>query len=147
MITNVEGIQPLSVVSSEGLSSETKDDSTSAAGAKTLQQTVDVRNEQKKQEAQAEAKKESIKKAKEEDDKPAVDYTGISSRIQELLDENTAVKFSVDTDSKELVMTVFNRESDEVIRQIPSELALKVSRLIADYADDEGKGQVTDARV
>ncbi len=146
MITNIEGIQPLVVVSSEGLASEAKDDSATAANSNTLQQAVDVRNEQRQQEAKAEAKKEESEQS-EEQDKPVVDYTGISSRIQELLDENTAVKFSVDANTKEMVMTVFNRESDEVIRQVPTELALKVTRLIADYADDSGKGQVTDARV
>ena len=41
---------------------------------------------------------------------------------------STELNFSVDTDSKQIVVKVLNKETGEVIRQIPSEEALKLSK-------------------
>lgn len=50
------------------------------------------------------------------------------------------LNFSIDNATGSTVVTVTDRETDEVIRQIPSEEALAISRFIDDQIDDPVKG-------
>lgn len=57
------------------------------------------------------------------------------------------LSFSVDEVSGKTVITVTDPESDEVIRQIPSEDLLAVARHYAELRESEGKGVLLEEKV
>jgi len=56
--------------------------------------------------------------------------SNISDYVQTIRRE---LQFTVDEDSGSTVVKVFNKETDELIRQIPSEDFLKLAKTITDY--------------
>jgi len=65
--------------------------------------------------------------------------------IRDLFNEkNVALKFSLDNDTKQLILSLIDSNSNEIIRQIPSELALKILKFFNSKLES---GQVTDAKV
>ncbi|WP_018690738.1 flagellar protein FlaG [Algicola sagamiensis] len=62
---------------------------------------------------------------------------------------NTTLQFRVDEDAGKQIVTVFDAETDDVIRQIPSEEFLKVAKKIQQLADELGNatGLVFDSSV
>ena len=65
--------------------------------------------------------------------------SNISDYVQTVRRE---LEFTVDEDSGLTVVKVFNKETDELIRQIPSEDFLKLAKTITDY-----KGTLLDVKV
>ncbi len=51
------------------------------------------------------------------------------------------LQFSEDEKSKKMVIKIINDETQEVVRQIPPEIALKIARIIRE------QGQLTNARI
>lgn len=65
--------------------------------------------------------------------------------IRDLFNEkNVALKFSLDNETKQLILSLIDSNSNEIIRQIPSELALKILKFFNSKLES---GQVTDAKV
>lgn len=61
----------------------------------------------------------------------------IAQRIKELNvqmeQRSTKVQFSIDEESKNLIVRVLNKETGEVIRQIPSEEVLNLTKTLKDF--------------
>lgn len=55
--------------------------------------------------------------------------------------KNLYLQFSEDEKSKKMVIKIINDETQEVVRQIPPEIALKIARIISE------QGQLTNARI
>ncbi len=53
--------------------------------------------------------------------------------INRKLASSTSLEFSFDKDTKQTVVRITDRESGEVIRQIPSDAALAIAESIGDY--------------
>lgn len=100
----------------------------------------------------------SANKAKDADnDKAAksniIDLKGISDKMNEILKdgeelqlidkENETVEFSVDKPTKKMIMKVIDKETNEIVRQYPPEISLKIARIIADTM---GNGQFANAQ-
>lgn len=74
---------------------------------------------------------------------PATSQVSATGELQAAVDTlnralqaaNRDVVFSIDEDSKRVVVKIVDSETDDVIRQIPSEQALELSRTL-----DEGQG-------
>lgn len=77
------------------------------------------------------------------------DFSALEETLRRELQEldsarNVALKFSLDKDTKQLILSLIDAKSNEVIRQIPSELALKIVKFFNSKLE---AGQVTDAKV
>jgi flagellar protein FlaG len=73
----------------------------------------------------------------------AVDIQSAVSRISDYVQSlNRDLKFRVDQDTNQVVVTVMDQQSGEVIRQIPSEEVLAVARSI----DQTQKGLLLNAK-
>lgn len=57
------------------------------------------------------------------------------------------LSFSIDDSTGNTVVTVLDRETEQVIRQMPSEEALAISRFIAQQLEDPAKGLLVQSEV
>ena len=74
-----------------------------------------------------------------------VSFDELANNLKEMLnDQNISLEFKLDEDTNKMVLKIIDSQSDEVIRQIPPEIALKISKLVAEIL---GNGQVTDAKI
>ena len=74
-----------------------------------------------------------------------VDYSQLSKKLQEIIGApNVYFQFSLDSDTKKLIIKVINQETNEVMHQYPPEVALKVAKIVSDKLDT---GQLTNAVV
>lgn len=77
--------------------------------------------------------------------KNAPDYTRLADEIKASLKSNdTSIQFTMDKDTKRMVMRLINNDTKEVIQQYPPEITLKISRMIASLTE---RGIVTNAKV
>lgn len=68
--------------------------------------------------------------------KPGVSSQQLQQALQTInhkLANNTALEFSFDEGTKQTVVKITDKESGEVIRQIPSDAALAIAESIGDY--------------
>ncbi len=74
-----------------------------------------------------------------------VDYSQLSKKLQEIIGaSNTYFEFSLDEETKKLIIKVVNQETKEVVQQYPPEVALKIAKIVAQRLD---AGQLTNAVV
>lgn len=74
-----------------------------------------------------------------------VDFSSLSDSLKNSLQlTNVSFEFSLDSQSQSIILRIVDAQTKEVLQQLPSELALKISRLIAGSLE---QGQVTDAKV
>lgn len=74
-----------------------------------------------------------------------VDFSALSDSLKNSLQlTNISFEFSVDSQTQSIILRIVDAQTKEVLQQLPSELALKISRLIAGSLE---QGQVTDAKV
>lgn len=74
-----------------------------------------------------------------------VDFSALSDSLKNSLQlTNVSFEFSLDSQTQSIILRIVDVQTKEVLQQLPSELALKISRLIAGSLE---QGQVTDAKV
>ena len=138
MIENLQGISPLVVTALDPARNAASDD----ADANRLQDASgEVPNNEPSVTADISPEAASLNA----DAFPAgTDFSQISDRLQQLLNNDTTVQFSIDETTKRIVMTVVNVNTQEVVRQIPAEESLRIAKFITESFE---QGQVTDAKV
>ena len=72
------------------------------------------------------------------------DFSYIASRLQEMMQDNTSVQFSIDEQTKKIILTIVDNNTKEVIRQLPPEESLKIAQYITSKLE---QGKVTDAKI
>ncbi len=78
-------------------------------------------------------------------DAKVVDYSELSKKLQEIIGApNTYFEFSLDADTKKLVIKVINADTKEVVQQYPPEVALKIAKIVSQRLE---AGQLTNAVV
>lgn len=80
------------------------------------------------------------------DEKSAkADFSSYEKQIRSLMGENHIyIEFSLDKDTKKMIMKVMDNDTHEVIRQYPPEVSLKIARILNDTMD---LGHVANFRV
>lgn len=74
-----------------------------------------------------------------------LDFSSLSQSLKNSLQlANVSFEFSLDSQTQSMVLRLIDSETKEVLQQLPSDLALKISRLIAGSLE---QGQITDAKV
>jgi len=102
-----------------------------------------VQNERTQQQTE-ESRERNDKRENKVNDFSSLEET-LRDDIRDLFNEkNVALKFSLDNETKQLILSLIDSNSNEIIRQIPSELALKILKFFNAKLDS---GQVTDAKV
>jgi len=102
-----------------------------------------VQNERTQQQTE-ESRERNDKRENKVNDFSSLEET-LRDDIRDLFNEkNVALKFSLDNETKQLILSLMDSNSNEIIRQIPSELALKILKFFNAKLDS---GQVTDAKV
>lgn len=82
---------------------------------------------------------------KEKEKKSNSDFDKLASQLKDYLGEdNVMIEFSIDKETKRMVMRLIDRQTDEVIKQYPPEVSLKIARIVASTMEDS---HVTNATV
>lgn len=139
MISSVQGIQPLSLTmidatklnlgeESHVASQELSPHTSKQQSADTGQSNLDTKGE-----------------AKAGFQGPASpDFSFIAKRLQNMLQDDTSVQFSIDEETKRIILRVVDNRTNEVIRQLPPEESLKIAQYITGKLE---QGKVTDAKI
>jgi flagellar protein FlaG len=72
------------------------------------------------------------------------DFSFIAERLQNMLQDDTSVQFSIDEKTKRIILQVVDNKTNEVIRQLPPEESLKIAQYITGKLE---QGKVTDAKI
>ena len=59
-------------------------------------------------------------------------------------DNQIAIEFAIDNDSKKMIMKIIDEETQEIVKQFPSEISLQIAKLLTKSLDS---GQITNAKV
>lgn len=74
------------------------------------------------------------------------DFTKLSDNLQQIFNTpDTALRFSIDKETKKIILKIINSKTNEVVQQIPTEVALKLSQFIANSLEQQGN--VTDSLI
>ncbi len=132
MINAVTGVQAIIINSTDSVKTEVNNNF--------KERKLDVEKDVVAKAIEA-AKVEEPKKSEEKQ----VNFNELSSTVQKMLgDDSVALEFSLDKDTKKMVLKIIDKDTKEIIQQVPQELALKVAKFVADQL---GNGQVANAQV
>ena len=82
-----------------------------------------------------------VHKAEEE----KVSYLDLESEVRTMLSENNlSIEFAIDDSTKEMIMKVVDAETKETVKQFPSEVSLKIARILTNTLD---VGSITNVKV
>ncbi|MFN8360649.1 MAG: flagellar protein FlaG [Candidatus Kapaibacterium sp.] len=114
-------------------------------------QAADIRSElsshkEKTEEAAVQSQQVVSTKQETNSKKQKPDFNKLSERLQAIFNTpDTALRFSIDNDTKKIILKIVNSATNEVVQQIPSELALQLSKFISSTLEQQG--QVTDSTI
>jgi flagellar protein FlaG len=129
MVMVTQGITPILVQSFEELKTDIK------------RNPQDLSTEQKQDTASA--SKDKVKSNFENSlENKGVNFNDLASKLQDMLDsDNVALEFSLDDTTKKMILKIVDKETKEVVRQYPPEIALKIARIVSEI------GQFANAKV
>lgn len=86
-----------------------------------------------------------VEKNKNDEFVKTFDSNRIESEITKLLEEESLeAKFSTDEETEKLILKIINRDTDEVVRQYPPEVSLKIARMVNNMIETNS---IKDARI
>jgi len=129
MVMVTQGITPILVQSFEELKTDIK------------RNPQELSTEQKQDTASA--SKDKVKSNFENSlENKGVNFNELASKLQDMLDsDNVALEFSLDDTTKKMILKIVDKETKEVVRQYPPEIALKIARIVSEI------GQFANAKV
>ena len=87
----------------------------------------------------------SPEESKDKKDDNKVDFNDLAAKLKNMLkDTDLAIEFTYDDEVNKMIMKLIDEKKDEVVKQFPPEIAIKIARIVASTL---GNGQVTDARI
>lgn len=133
MVSSIQHITPIVVRTIE---------SSNSAGSQEAKLTKD--NESKTNES---SNAEIAKSKAKEDSNPQVsDFSELAEKLQRNFgDENVAFEITIDKETSKMILKLVDTKTDEVIRQFPPEITLKIARMIAAY--ENSNSQLANAKV
>lgn len=104
---------------------------------------ADGRNQQK-QVAEF-TKRVNSKKEIDNEKQNTVDYKKFESEVKNFLkDNNLAIEFSIDDNTKKMVMKLIDEDTKEIVKQFPSEISLHIARILSSSLE---AGNITNVKV
>ena len=114
-------------------------------------QAADIRSElashkEKADDSAGQSQQVASTKQETNSKKQKPDFNKLSERLQAIFNTpDTALRFSIDNDTKKIILKIVNSATNEVVQQIPSELTLQLSKFISSTLEQQG--QVTDSTI
>ena len=139
MVSSIQHITPIVVRTIES------SDSVGSQEARLSQEAKLAKDNEPK--AKESANAESAKSKAKEDSNPQVsDFSELAEKLQRNFgDENVAFEITIDKETSKMILKLVDTKTDEVIRQFPPEITLKIARMIAAY--ENTNGQLANAKV
>lgn len=77
-------------------------------------------------------KKITKEKEKVDDNQLSVNYAKFENEVKSFLkDNNLAIEFAIDGDTKKMVMKLIDEGTKEVVKQFPSDISLHIARILS----------------
>lgn len=74
-----------------------------------------------------------------------VDFNAIQRELSDTLkDDNVSLEFSIDDETNKRVIKFIDVETEEIVKQFPPEVSLKIAKLVSKYKD---QGFIINAKV
>jgi len=90
-------------------------------------------------------KKVNSKKEIDTEKQNTVDYKKFESEVKNFLkDNNLAIEFSIDDNTKKMVMKLIDEDTKEIVKQFPSEISLHIARILSSSLE---AGNITNVKV
>jgi len=90
-------------------------------------------------------KKVNSKKEIDTEKQNKVDYKKFESEVKNFLkDNNLAIEFSIDDNTKKMVMKLIDEDTKEIVKQFPSEISLHIARILSSSLE---AGNITNVKV
>lgn len=138
MINSVSGIPAIIIEKFDEVQTEVQGSYGSGAQSMPLKKSKEQENSLNSANELHEAKKDD-----EKGKQPS--FKELAEKLHNLIDDsNLTIEFSLDKDTKKMIMKVLDSETKEIIRQFPAEITLKIARLVADNMES---GNVTNVKV
>lgn len=138
MISSVQGISSPSLLTVEAAKLQLNDEN------KVLSQELSPQNSQQQSADTQQGSLSGKEESKQTLPPSGPNFSAISSQLQSLLKDNTSVQFSIDEQTKQIVLRIIDNKTKEVVRQLPPEESLRIAQYITGKLE---QGKVTDARI
>lgn len=124
MITT-PGIPPIIVHGFDQLKTELRRNQDDSASQKS--------KEVKSEKVSAKEEKQQSESAKSDNSLTQLNFAEIEQKLKEIMqEENVNLQFSMDKPTQKMVLKVIDSETNEVLRQYPPEVALKIARMVSE---------------
>lgn len=91
-----------------------------------------------------EGAKQELQKSKDTKKEARVNYDEIGQQLKEFLGvNNITIEFSLDDKSSKMIMKIIDNQTNEVIKQFPPDLSLKIARIVSSSISGKGFTDVT----
>lgn len=91
-----------------------------------------------------EGAKQELLKSKDTKKEARVSYDEIGQQLKEFLGlNNITIEFSLDDKSSKMIMKIIDNQTNEVIKQFPPDLSLKIARIVSSSISGKGFTDVT----
>lgn len=91
------------------------------------------------------SEEKSVKESQDAKAEKVADYSKLADKLRSLLgDNNFSIEFSMDKETKKMVMKVIDNRTQEVIKVCPPDITLNIARIVSSTFDT---GNVTNATV
>lgn len=139
MVSSIQHITPIVVRTIE---------STNSAGSQETKLSQEAKlSKENESMAKEPSNSENSKTKQKEDSNPQVsDFSELAEKLQRNFgDENVAFEITIDKETSKMILKLVDTKTDEVIRQFPPEITLKIARMIAAY--ENSNSQLANAKV
>ncbi|MDQ1265929.1 MAG: Flagellar protein FlaG [Bacteroidota bacterium] len=140
MITSVQSISTVVIGGFEKVQSDFNKEKKETG--ETLSKKI-LLGESQKSDTTAENNKKTEKNKDSSNNKPT--FKELADKVKTVLnDEKLSIEFTIDKDTKKMIMKIIDSETKEVVQQYPPEISLKIARIVSSSIEN---GHVTNAKV
>ncbi len=87
----------------------------------------------------------NTEKQKSKTETPKVNYNELSDKLKTIINsKNLSIEFSRDEATKKMILKIIDLETQEIVRQFPPEITLKIARFVSSTLNS---GNLTNAKV
>ena len=135
MITEIQGVPPIIITRFEELQAKIK---------RNKEEVVELPGEETSYNPNSQ-EVNFAQQSNNDANKRKINFDEIGKKLSSLLEQdNVSIEFSLDKETKKMIMKIINNSTQELIQQIPPEIALKIARIVASTIE---QGLVADAKV
>ncbi len=141
MIISIEGLPPIVVQEiDKELRTNVREGEQQASAEIEINRAYETKNRNVK-----ENKNKPVKDNQQNEGQKKIDFDELAKNIKGLLgNDDLSIEFSRDKELNKLILKIIDKKTEELIKQFPPEITLKIARIVASTF---GSGQVTNVKV